>query len=122
MTKKYDTLDNFKRTYSYRSLLEKHSLDEEGMWEIRGEDENCDLGGAHYMPRLGIVEGKLQDVINYAVALPRFWTWGAGGEITKISAPVKISAESTAKRLAAETKVKELESLLEEACKELKGL
>lgn len=119
-TNKYEQFT--KVSYSGRTLLSKHSLDEEGMWEIRGEDENCDLGGTHYMPRLGIVEGKLRDVISYAVTIPRFWTWGGGGDITKIDAPIKVTAESNALRVAAEKKIAELEKELSKAREELKGL
>lgn len=68
---------------SGQELLKKHSLDEEGTWEVRGEDPNCDFGGYHHMPSLGFYKGKLEDVIKVAVNLPRFWQWGAGGDIKK---------------------------------------
>jgi hypothetical protein len=71
-------------SYSGKKLLEKHSLNETGTWRIRGEDPNCDFGGAHYQPDLGTVEGKLDDVIRYAVKLSGFYTWGSGGDITKV--------------------------------------
>lgn len=51
---------------------------------FEGEDPNCDFGGSHYQPELGTVEGRLEDVIRYAVKLPNFYTWGAGGDIEKI--------------------------------------
>ena len=72
-------------SYSGKKLLEKHTLSEYGMWRIKGEDPNCDLGGHHYQPDLGTVEGYLEDVIKHAVALPEFYTWGAGGDITKVN-------------------------------------
>ena len=56
-----------------------------GKWMIQGEDPNPDWGGSHHNPILGYVEGKLDNVINYAIALPRFWQWGGGGRITKIN-------------------------------------
>jgi hypothetical protein len=71
-------------SYGGKKLLEKHSLNENGTWRIRGEDPNCDLGGHHYHPDLGTVEGKLEDVIRYAVNLPRFYAWGGGGDIQKV--------------------------------------
>lgn len=111
-----------KVSYSGRELLKKHTLNEQGLWKIRGEDDNADFGGSHYMPELGIVEGKLKDVINYAVGIPRFWTWGGGGDITKINTPIKITAESNAKRVAAEQKIAELKEQLKHARNELKGL
>jgi hypothetical protein len=67
-------------TYSGRRLLEKYTLEQEGIWEIRGEDPNCDLGGAHHQPKLGIVQGRLQDIIMFGANLDRFWQWGAGGD------------------------------------------
>ena len=71
-------------SYSGKKLLAKHSLNEVGTWRIRGEDPNCDFGGAHYQPELGTVEGRLEDVIRYAVKLPDFYTWGNGGDILKV--------------------------------------
>lgn len=75
--------DKYLRTYFGKKMLEKHSLDEYGQWEIFGEDPNCDFGGHHHTPYLQTVEGTLDAVINYAVELPAFWQWGAGGEIIK---------------------------------------
>lgn len=72
-------------SYSGKKLLEKHSIDDYGMWKILGEDPNCDFGGHHHNPDLGTVEGRLDDVIRYAVSLDRFFTWGSGGDIVKIS-------------------------------------
>lgn len=71
-------------TYSGKRLLEKHSLSENGVWHVKGEDPNCDLGGSHVQPDLGIVEGTLKDALNYAVTHPRFYAWGGGGDIIKI--------------------------------------
>ena len=91
-------LENFNRfindTYSGKQLLEHHSLDEEGIWEIRGEDPNCDFGGAHHQPKLGIVQGKLRDVIMYGVGLPGFWQWGGGGSFESIGIIPKIDSKS----------------------------
>lgn len=72
-------------SYRGQKLREKHSLDEEGIWRIRGEDPNCDLGGAHYQPELGTIEGKLREVVEHAVQLSGFYTWGSGGDIIKVS-------------------------------------
>lgn len=72
-------------SYGGQRLMAKHSLDETGLWQIKGEDPNCDMGGHHYQPDLGVVSGKLSDVINYAVRQNRFYTWGAGGDIIKLS-------------------------------------
>jgi hypothetical protein len=74
-------------SYSGRELLKKHSLNEYGIWEVRGEDPNCDLGGAHYQPKLGFFEGTLEQVIRKAVSIPGFYTWGGGGDIKKNNPP-----------------------------------
>lgn len=71
-------------TYSGQQLLKKHTLDEYGIWQVLGEDPNCDLGGHHYNPNLGYIEGNLKSVIEKAVGMKGFWTWGYGGEIKKI--------------------------------------
>ena len=79
--------ENYRRytlTYAGRELLKNHSIDDVGVWRIRGEDPNCDLGGYHHQPELGIVNGKLRDVIMYGVNLPGFWQWGAGGNFELI--------------------------------------
>lgn len=56
-----------------------------GIWRICGEDPNCDFGGCHSDPYLETVEGRLHDVIDYAVELPNFWGWGAGGTVELIT-------------------------------------
>jgi hypothetical protein len=69
-----------------------HRLDEYGIWEIRGEDPNPDLFGSHNEPIIGHMEGKLDDVIHWAVLQNAFWQWGAGGKFTKINV-AKLSEE-----------------------------
>jgi hypothetical protein len=70
--------------YSGKELLKKHSLDENGVWEVRGEDPNCDLGGHHHQPLLGYFEGTLEKVLLTAVNLSNFYSWGGGGDIKKV--------------------------------------
>lgn len=77
----------FSETYGYGRLISNHSLTEEGVWDIYGEDPNCDMGGSHSQPYLGRVSGRLQDVIEFAEQLSGFWQWGAGGEIRKYNPP-----------------------------------
>ena len=36
-----------------------------GIWEARGEDPNCDLGGYHHTPLLGYFKGTLGDVMAH---------------------------------------------------------
>lgn len=71
-------------TYNGQKLFEKHKLNEEGVWEIYGEDPNCDFGGSHHTPKLGTFSGKLSSVLEIAINLSDFYTWGGGGEIRKI--------------------------------------
>lgn len=77
--------EKYLNTFFGESLLKKHSLDEYGIWEILGEDPNCDFGGPHYNPKLGFLEGRLDDILKKAVGMKGFWSWGGGGEIRKIS-------------------------------------
>lgn len=105
-----------KVTYAGKALLEKHSLDETGLWEIRGEDANCDWGGSHHMPRLGFITGTLKDVIKHAVKLPSFWTWGGGGSIEKVVSQdindLKEVDELLDKKLELEAQLKKIDKAL----------
>jgi hypothetical protein len=76
--------DYLERTYNGKRLLELHSLDEKGPWKITGEDPNCDMGGSHHTPYLGIFDGTLKEAIEYGVMQPRFYAWGGGGDFEKI--------------------------------------
>lgn len=76
--------DKFFACYSGKELLKKHSLTDVGVWMVYGEDPNCDYGGSHNQPLLGIYQGKLDDVIHAATNLRGFYTWGSGGSIRKV--------------------------------------
>lgn len=104
--------------YSGTKLLKEHSLEEYGIWQVRGEDSNCDLGGHHYMPELGIFEGYLKDVLQVAVELPGFWTWGGGGDITKKNLE-KIDSTTAQVRKQKRELLKNLESQVADLKKEL---
>lgn len=86
-------------THSGRELLKKHSLDEAGTWQVFGEDPNCDWGGSHHQPNLGLYEGILKDVIEHAVNLPGFWQWGGGGNISKHTRPAVIKVNPETNRI-----------------------
>ncbi len=85
--------ERFLKTWGGSKLLKEHSLTESGVWEVRGEDPNCDMGGAHYEPYIATVDGVLEDVIRWAVVQDKFWVWGSGGSITKrtIQKVIKVS-------------------------------
>lgn len=106
MSKTKNYIQYTQTSYSGRKLLEEHSLEEYGFWKILGEDPNCDLGGSHHQPDLGTVEGKLGDIIDYAVELPGFWQWGGGGDIIKQDRPLKITPETLAERKSLEAEEK----------------
>jgi len=110
-------------SWAGRELLKKHKLTDEGIWHIFGEDPNADLHGAHHQPDLGIVTGKLEDIIRYAISLPKFWQWGAGGDIKFIGKTLpKIDANSAIRREELNAEVKRLEERLKQAKKELGDL
>ena len=67
---------DFCQSYSGKRILEEYSLAVPGIWEIRGEDPNCDFGGYHHQPYLETVNCTLEKAIKYAVTLDRFFTWG----------------------------------------------
>lgn len=75
--------NRLKQTYWFKNH-NKYSLDTKGLWHVRGEDPNCDLGGAHHKPSLGFYTGTLEQVLRKAVMLPQFWQWGAGGTVEKV--------------------------------------
>lgn len=75
----------FVNSYSGSKLLEKYSLQDRGTWNVYGEDPNCDFGGQHSKPLLGVVEGKLIDVIKWGIINPNWNTWGRGGSITSVN-------------------------------------
>ncbi len=69
---------------SRNRLLADYPADQIGMWQVRGEDPNCDLGGTHHMPDLGLYEGQYIDIVELALNMPRFFSWGGGGEIREV--------------------------------------
>lgn len=121
-TKKNNYQQYTEVSYSGRELLKKHYLDETGTWKILGEDINCDFGGHHHQPELGMVEGRLGDIISYAVELAGFWTWGAGGDIRKMNAPIKITAESNAQRVRLQEQAARLREELKQVEQQLKAM
>lgn len=89
-------VDKFFHSYNGKELLKKYTLSDIGVWCVKGEDPNCDLGGPHYQPILGYFTGSLASVIDEAVELPGFWQWGYGGDISAVE--IKQSNPDTSKR------------------------
>ena len=71
----------YSKSYAGGALLKKYAETEYGTWTILGEDANADMHGIHHQPPLGAFRGTLRDAILHAVALPRFWSWRAGGHL-----------------------------------------
>jgi hypothetical protein len=123
---KPDAMSNYLKyldSYSGRELLKKYTLDQEGIWEIRGEDPNCDLAGSHHQPKLGIVQGKLQDIIMFGCTLSGFWQWGGGGDFIFIGDEKtipKVDENSNNVRKQLEQEEADLETRLLEIRKQLK--
>jgi len=83
---------------------------EEGVWEVKGEDPNCDMGGAHIMPLLGFFSGRHDEVVEYALTLPGFFQWGGGGSVKKVEAtPVRELLKERDERQAALNKLTDRE-------------
>lgn len=107
-TKTISKREQFLNTYSGKDLIKKYPLDLRAVWQVRGEDSNCDFGGSHFMPTLGYYEGTLDEVIDIAVNLPDFWQWGGGGELT----PIKIKPADRARQEGIDALRKERDALL----------
>ena len=116
MSSKISNFDRFMKTYSGTHL--KWPLDTDGVWQVFGEDPNCDMGGPHYNPDLGIYEGKLSDVIRAAVELPGFWQWGGGGDFRLVK--IK-SVSDISRKLELNAELKDLKKRMSEIEKELKS-
>ncbi len=69
----------------------------EGVWQIYGEDPNCDFGGPHIQPLLATVQGKYAAVVEHALGLGQFFTWGGGGKIERVEI-LQVDAASTKRR------------------------
>lgn len=79
-----DDVDKFLRGFYGERLMKEHHISDYGLWEILGEDPNCDYSGSHIQPHIAYVEGTLEQAILYAVKQPKWNTWGTGGNIKPI--------------------------------------
>lgn len=77
--------EKYLKRYAGKDLLKRHTLDEQGVWKVLGEDPNPDMGGPPYNPILGHFTGSLRDAIAWGVMQPKFWSWGGGGYFIKIA-------------------------------------
>ncbi len=70
-----------------RERLLQENRDDDGtrkLWVVLGEDPNCDYTGSHIQPELGVYEGTLAQVVSLALGLPRFTTFGVGGNVREV--------------------------------------
>lgn len=74
----------FLNSWEGKKLTKKHALNEFGIWQIYGETSTPDFVGSPHMPFLMTVQGSLDAVIDYAVSIDKFFTYGSGGKITKV--------------------------------------
>lgn len=86
---KNDAVFHFGRTFSGKEMLKKYDLSHYGVWEVRGEDSNADMGGYHHEPLIGYFEGTLEQVIRKAYTYDNWMSWGGGGSI-KLNSPEKV--------------------------------
>lgn len=90
-----------------------------GIWEVRGADSNCDLGGSHYTPLIGHYQGTFQDVYDLALTKPSTRGWG-GFEasitllnvVTVDDTTVARQKELTAEKVKLEARLKEIKLLV----------
>lgn len=116
MQKKSNNFERYMKTYSGQRIP-RTDLDRVAFWEIRGEDPNCDMGGHHHQPYLGTVQGRLREVIEYAVELPGFWQWGGGGDFREVKVQ---TISDMAKRADLLKEKADLEARLKEIDNQLK--
>lgn len=106
-----------------KRLYEAYNKNEKGTWKILGEDPNCDFNGPHHEPELEVVTGTYANVVEYALTLSSFFTWGQGGRIVKAKGSVKNVDKISLSRIK-ELKVEraKLVKCLEDIDLELKSL
>lgn len=115
---KASNFEKYKNCYGFKGIANR--LDEYGIWHVQGEDPNCDFGGSHYQPTIGYYEGKLIDIVKFAVEQKSFWTWGAGGNFYKIETS-KIDENTLSNMQALKDEKAELEKRLAEINLIVKG-
>jgi len=106
-------------------LLENYGAEEHGTWTIYGEDHNTDLTGPHSEPKLEVVTGTYKNVVEYALTLGDFFTWGRGGRIQKKTCQSKllnVDALVNPKVLVLESERKKLQARIWEIENEISNL
>lgn len=110
------------RSHVRERLMKLFPSSEKGMWRIKGEDPNPDMGGSHHQPDLGTVSGTYSKVVEYALEQPSFIQWGYGGDIEKVSSVVNVDVLDHAKCRALRREHTQLTARLKEIESELAKL
>lgn len=108
---------------AWERLKDKYPAKQHGIWQIFGEDSNADLGGGHSTPLLDTVESTYEVALVHAFSLPRFFSWGGGGEVVEFKTPLvtRLDGESIKKRSKLLAEKEKITARLAEIEKELKG-
>lgn len=72
------TRERVEQSYWWREYGSKIDPNTKGVWQILGEDPNCDLGGYYHEPSLGTVRGTFEEALEYAVDQRGFFGWSCG--------------------------------------------
>ena len=104
-----------------RLLSELLVTNQEGVWQILGEDPNCDFGGSHHEPALATVQGSYATAVEFALDLPGFITWGGGGKIKKVEI-IPVNRATLQQRMLLSSRRQTLKAELAEVDAELKKL
>lgn len=105
---------------TYKRLMESGNRGKVGTWHVTGEDPNCDLGGPHYEPSMGYYDGKFEDIVEMALRMPGFFSWGYGGDVKAIKVSkvdkttIKQKAETRSRIAKLEAELKQLKEDLGE--------
>lgn len=82
---RYNSVENYThKSHSGQRL--KENLDTVGIWKVLGEGDERGMN----QPLLATVEGKLRDIISYAITLPQFYSWGSGGDFILVEGPITL--------------------------------
>lgn len=109
-------IEHYLKSYHYQHNA--YSVNEEGIFEVRGEDPNCDFGGPHHQPLLFVAQGKFIDILTRAVKTNNWMTCGSGGTITKL----KIDKVGTGGFVRNEKEIKKIKQEISDLQKKLAEL
>lgn len=107
-----------------KRLLENYTPDEYGTWKIFGEDQSAEWG-PHHEPKLKTVNGTYGNVVEYALTLEGFFSWGRGGRIEKKACQTKllnVDSLTNPKLVVLETERKKLQARIWEIENEISSL